>query len=105
MVKSLVLLYRALKAKLNFSELDEDTQYIAESLRAVGVELSQGKVSVEEAAANIEILVEAFGYSKVFAALTTVPRWILRDYFKVFLLSAVDTFSEKLESIPIPIAT
>lgn len=105
LVKSSVLLYRALKAKLNFSELDEDTQFIAESLRFVGVELSQGKVSVEEAAANIEILVEAYSYSKVFAALNAVPRWILRDYFKAFLLRALDTFSEKLEPILISIVT
>ena len=105
LVKSLVLLYRALKAKLNLEELDEDTQYIAESLRSVGVELSQGKVSAEEAAANIEILVAAYSYSKVFAALTTVPRWILRDYFKAFLLSAITTISETLDPVPIPLAT
>lgn len=107
LIKSLLLLYKALKAKVNFLEMDEDVQFCYKILMDCAVGLESGEVSPEIVAEVLTQQIALDGYNKTFAALRAIPRWALRSIFKALFgiaLNAIVFAEQSPPPPPIPLA-
>ena len=94
MVKILLFLIKALKEKVEFSELDEDSQYFAQIYFPQLAKDLQNPKHTEDIVAAVASVVESFPVKQVRRILAATPPWVLCKFigaaFKVGLGQLID---------------